>query len=167
MKQSSHSSHKRSLRVGLAIASLSALLFAACDAGPNAGIGEVTEAPASAPADPVAPDAAATPAAEAPAAPATPPAAASASTRCNTPNHLAEVTQQNGQGVLQIVKKPSEVIATSQPNGLAALTNPDGSTTYGTVSGSTFYVRVFPNGTCFIQVLDTNGAVTLEENGVS
>jgi hypothetical protein len=26
---------------------------------------------------------------------------------------------------------------------------------------------VFPNGTCFIQVLDADGVVSLEENGVS
>ncbi|WP_297082809.1 hypothetical protein [Thermoleptolyngbya sp. C42_A2020_037] len=148
--------------VQLAIASFGALLFAvACDRTPEAGIGEVTEAPAATPAD--APAAGAAPADT----PASPVAIAPGSVRCNTPNHLAEVAQQNGQSVLQIVKKPSEVIATSQPGGLATLANPDGSTTYGIVSGSTFYVRVFPNGTCFIQVLDTNGAVSLEENGVS
>jgi len=150
--------------VKLAIASVGALLFAAaCDRGPEAGLGEATEVPVDAPA------------AEAPAESPTPTATATQTAtqsipptaRCNTPNHLAEVSQQNGQSVLQIVRKPSEVIATSQPGGLATLANPDGSTTYGIVSGSTFYVRVFPNGTCFIQVLDADGVVSLEENGVS
>ncbi|MFQ3618621.1 MAG: hypothetical protein SNJ57_18920 [Cyanobacteriota bacterium] len=152
--------YRRSRTIQLAIASFGALLFAtACDRGPQAGVGEVTEVPVDAPA------------AEAPAESPAPTETATQSVpptaRCNTPNHLAEVAQQNGQSVLQIVRKPSEVIATSQPGGLATLANPDGSTTYGIVSGSTFYVRVFPNGTCFIQVLDANGAVSLEENGVS
>jgi hypothetical protein len=154
------SSYICSRTVQLAIASLGALLFAAaCDRGPQAGVGEVTEVPADAPA--------AEAPAEAPAPAESPNQSIPPTARCNTPNHLAEVAQQNGQSVLQIVRKPSEVIATSQPGGLATLANPDGSTTYGIVSGSTFYVRVFPNGTCFIQVLDTNGAVSLEENGVS
>ncbi|BAU42701.1 hypothetical protein [Leptolyngbya sp. O-77] len=161
--------YRRSRMVKLAIASFGALLFAAaCDRAPEAGIGEVTESPVASPAAPAdAPAAGDAPAAATSPAPATATAIAPGSVRCNTPNHLAEVAQQNGQSVLQIVKKPSEVIATSQPGGLATLANPDGSTTYGIVSGSTFYVRVFPNGTCFIQVLDTNGAVSLEENGVS
>jgi len=83
--------------------------------------------------------------------------------RCETANHYADVTWQGEQPVLTFARKPAEVNVNQTPANRKA--NPDGSTTFGVAEESTFYVRVFPDGSCFLQVLGSNGAVALEENG--
>lgn len=83
--------------------------------------------------------------------------------RCDTPGYIAEVVWQGSQPGMTLTRKPSEVLLSSAPATVKA--NPDASATYASAGTSTTYARVFPDGTCFVQVVGGNGAVSLEENG--
>lgn len=83
--------------------------------------------------------------------------------RCETANYYADLAFQGGQAQMTLVRKPS---TTSFDKAETTRTdNPDGSVTFATARGDTFYARVYPNATCFLQAVASNGAVALEENG--
>lgn len=114
------------------------------------------------------------PAAQAPAAPAASPfatlapspaaAPAKANFVCASPSYVATVTWQNNQPSMALTG-PNQ-ISVLQNTGARYRTNPDNSATYEVAKDSLFYARVYPNRTCFIQVVNpANNSVTIEETG--
>lgn len=127
------------------------------------------------------PDAATDPAAEAPGQPAadssapgaspfatlappTPPFSAKDNFACQTPNYVATVTWQQDQPIMTF-GRPNE--APTVQNATANVkNNPDGSFTYEFSQDAVFYTRVYPDRTCFVQVVNpANNTVAVEENG--
>ena len=82
---------------------------------------------------------------------------------CDSPSHFAKITWQEGLPYMTFALKPDALSLDNAP--ATATINPDVSLTYGVQGESDFFVRIYPNGNCFVQVLDSVGAVTLEENG--
>lgn len=82
---------------------------------------------------------------------------------CETANYFAEIVWEGGQPLMTFTRKPN----TSSLNRAPATrtVNADGSVTFAAGRESTFYARIFPNGTCFLQAVGSNGVVSLEENG--
>lgn len=123
-----------------AVLGLSILLIAGCD-GNDSSQNQVLE--------------------QAPAATATP----SQGLTCDTPNYFAEVATDQGQFNLTFGEKPAENILL-RANPISAVPNDDGSRTYGYAEAdATTYTRFYPNGTCLVQVVGTDGNVVLEEAG--
>jgi len=90
-------------------------------------------------------------------------ATATAPVTCETANYYAEVSRNGEQSVMTFARKPDVISVNQAP--VSSKANSDGSTTFGVSGESTFYARIFPNGTCFLQVVGTDGTVALEENG--
>lgn len=82
---------------------------------------------------------------------------------CDAPTHFAKIIWQQGAPYMTFGAKQEGNDLDSVP---AIVTiNPDVSLTYSAKVNYSFYSRFYPNGNCFVQVLDPNGAVSLEENG--
>ncbi|HEY9661009.1 MAG TPA: hypothetical protein V6C65_21350 [Allocoleopsis sp.] len=82
---------------------------------------------------------------------------------CDAPSHFAKIIWQQGAPYMTFGAKQGGNDLDSVP---AIVTiNPDVSLTYSAKVNYSFYSRFYPNGNCFVQVLDPNGAVSLEENG--
>ncbi|WP_088892542.1 hypothetical protein [Leptolyngbya ohadii] len=88
---------------------------------------------------------------------------AAQSVRCDTPNYFADIAIENGQPVMTFVQKPETASLTKAP--AKRTDNPDGSITFAAGGEATFYSRFFPNQSCFLQTVASNGAVGFEENG--
>lgn len=83
---------------------------------------------------------------------------------CETRSYLADITWQQGQGKMTVLRKPSETLL-NNGQGVTLTANPDGSTTYAHQGDGIFYARVYPNDTCLVQAVARTGSVTLEESG--
>ncbi len=94
---------------------------------------------------------------------ASPSATTAQSTRCETAGYVAQISWQGSQPRMTFTRKPSEVLVNNAPTTVKA--NPDASTTYSTADPLPTFARVFSDRTCFVQVLGSNGTVSLEENG--
>lgn len=83
---------------------------------------------------------------------------------CITTNYVSRIDWQGDNAFVTFGRKPS---ATAVQNAPATVTrNVDGSLTYGFSAENTTYTRVYPDNTCFVQVVRSNNAVVLEESGV-
>lgn len=82
---------------------------------------------------------------------------------CDSPSHFAKITWHQGLPYMTFALKPDALSLDNAP--ATATINPDVSLTYGVQGESDFFVRIYPNRSCFVQVLDSAGTVTLEENG--
>lgn len=120
------------------------------------------------------PDASIDPAAQAPGQPASgeapfaamtaPPFTAKENFSCRTPNYVVSVAWQQDQPAMSFGRQNE---APTVQNAVAQVkNNPDGSFTYELSQDAVFYARVFPDRTCFIQVVNpANNTVAVEENG--
>lgn len=82
---------------------------------------------------------------------------------CETANYFAEIVWEGGQPLMTFTRKPNTASLNRAP--ATRTVNTDSSVTFSAGRESTFYARIFPDGTCFLQVVGSNGAVSLEENG--
>lgn len=82
---------------------------------------------------------------------------------CESPSHFAKIAWNEGLPYMTFGDKPD--ITTLNATPATVTINPDVSLTYGTQGESTFYTRIYPNGSCFVQVTNASGNVILEENG--
>ncbi len=97
-------------------------------------------------------------------APPLPPISAKDNFTCRTPNYSVTVTWQQDQPVMTFGRQNEA--PTVQNAGATAKNNPDGSFTYEFAQNALFYARVYPDRTCFIQVVNpANNTVAVEENG--
>jgi len=83
---------------------------------------------------------------------------------CMTPNYLAKVEWQGDQPKLTFGRKPDQFTLNKAP--AAAKSNPDGSITYRAGGEALTYARIYPNNSCFVQVVRAQNQVVLEENGI-
>lgn len=84
---------------------------------------------------------------------------------CDTPGYFSEVASEQGQFTLTFGEKPGENILL-KANPITVVSNEDGSRTYGYQEpNATTYTRFYPNGTCLVQVVGTDGSVVVEEAG--
>lgn len=83
---------------------------------------------------------------------------------CDTPNYFAEITWQDGGPSMTFADKPDQTNL-DKATPVAIVSNTDGSTTYGHEGDSTTYVRIYPNGSCLVQTLNSQGTVAAEEFG--
>ncbi len=81
---------------------------------------------------------------------------------CTTPNYVAKIVWQGDQPTMSF-GKPAQLTLNNAP--AASATNPDGSVTYRADGEASTYARLYPNSTCFVQVVGTENQVVLEENG--
>lgn len=83
---------------------------------------------------------------------------------CLTANYFMNITWQQDQPKMTFGRKPAEPIFRDMEAAVQA--NPDGSFTYAFTKEALFYVRVYPDRTCLIQVVEpVSNRATLEENG--
>ncbi|MBW4467200.1 MAG: hypothetical protein KME07_17375 [Pegethrix bostrychoides GSE-TBD4-15B] len=107
-----------------------------------------------------------TPTDQAPADPAAPGAATSAprqNASCTTANYFAKVVWQGDQPTMTFGRKPDQTTLNNAPAVLAS--NSDGSITYRADGEAATYVRLYPNNSCFVQVVQAENQVVLEETG--
>jgi len=83
---------------------------------------------------------------------------------CSTPSQTAQVTWQEGEPRLSIMRKPDQAIL-DQASPVAIQRNDDSSVTYGYLQGMTAYIKTLSDGNCMVQILDAQGSVTVEEYG--
>lgn len=83
---------------------------------------------------------------------------------CDTPNYVAAIIWQQEQPTFTFGPK-SVTTTLTQATPVITTPNPDGSQTYEFQGETTAYARFYSDNTCFVQVVDAAGAVTLEENG--
>lgn len=84
---------------------------------------------------------------------------------CNTPNYSGEITWEGEEARMTFGRKPNEMNV-NEASPVTILSNTDGSTTYGHQGGEiTVYLRAYANGSCLLQALSSQGAVTVEEFG--
>ena len=82
---------------------------------------------------------------------------------CTTPNYLAKIEWQGDQPNLTFGRKPDQFTLNKAP--VVANSNPDGSITYRASGEALTYARIYPNNSCFVQVVRAPNQVVLEENG--
>lgn len=84
---------------------------------------------------------------------------------CNTPNYSGEITWEGEEARMTFGRKPNQTNV-NEASPVTILSNTDGSTTYGHQGDEiTVYLRAYANGSCLLQALSSQGAVTVEEFG--
>jgi hypothetical protein len=82
---------------------------------------------------------------------------------CTTANYFAKVEWQGDQPTMSFGRKPDQLTLSNAPAILAS--NADGSITYQASGEALTYARLYPNNSCFVQVIRAPNQVVLEENG--
>lgn len=83
---------------------------------------------------------------------------------CETANYRGEITWDGEEPRITFGRKPNDTnLDAATP--VSVLSNADGSTTYGYQGDLTVYIRAYPDGSCLLQALNNQGAITVEEFG--
>jgi len=135
--------------ISLALLGLTAALATSCDSLPFSDLFSVND---STPADQTAISV-----------PGTASSAPNRNVACITPNYVARVEWQGDQPKMTFGRKPDQFTLNKAP--AAATSNPDGSRTYRAGGEALTYARIYPNNSCFVQVVRAQNQVVLEENG--
>lgn len=82
---------------------------------------------------------------------------------CLTANYFTEITWQQDQPQMSFGRKPAELTFSNEVANVKG--NADGSFTYQLAKEDLFYTRVYPDRSCFVQVVTSNNIPIVEENG--